>query len=212
MRKTIILLSGKLHSGKNSLYNELVKELSASGFKVKHSLFAREVKEGCYTDFKMIREFLKKEFNRLKVLLGEEASSFSWMDMNKDNFFEDKTPFTRRLLQIYGIDIFRDRVDADFWVKKTLSELEGDEFDVCVITDNRYPSENRRVKEWGEVHNIDVYSVRIDRPSLERPEEEHDSETALDDYEEWDMKYINEGPLERIKDHAIDVIRRINSN
>ena len=195
--KKLILISGKMRSGKNT-FADMIGDILAPIMDVKYDLFAKDLKFGVRDDFAKLHQFIKSEYQKIPLELKEY---FSWMDVKEENFFEDKTEYSRLLLQIYGTEIFRNRVDDNWWVKQVenrwlkFSSESGD--GVYIITDVRFPNE---IKYF---HRYDKVSVRVERENKEGTyNEEHISEKALDDYCDFDYRIGNDGSLDDLRKEA----------
>lgn len=81
----------------------------------------------------------------------------------------------------------------DIWVASALANLR--ESGNYLIPDLRYPNEVSAIKKLGG------YVIRVERPSLESTDTHH-SETALDEFKDWDYIITNDGGL---KDLAVKV-------
>ena len=107
----------------------------------------------------------------------------------------------RELLQGVGQGL-RDAIDPDLWVKALFANTEC--WSNYIIADVRYPNELEAIKER------DGVLIRIDRKNAGAGN--HSSETALDDYREWDFYIENNGSLEELfeamriftKNHPLD--------
>lgn len=197
--KVLVMLSGKLRSGKNTV-SSFIQEGLSTRYTVEEKLIARNLKENCAQDFRNLSAFLRSEWERLSTKLPkEERESFSWMDVKNEHFFEDKTPFTRHLLQIYGLEIFKSKVDPLYWVKGIAEEVLHSKSDVVLITDCRFPEEIGYMESFfGPEY---VVSIRIERPlGLNEEGRNHESETALDGYNGFDLTLYNDGGLNELKD------------
>ena len=91
----------------------------------------------------------------------------------------------RELLQGIGQGL-RDAIDPNLWVKILFANTEG--WSNYIIADVRYPNEIKAIKERNGV------LIRIDRKGAGAGN--HSSETALDDYKEWDVHIENNGSIE----------------
>lgn len=105
----------------------------------------------------------------------------------------------RTLLQIVGTDIIRN-TDENFWVnivEELLTVLEG-QFSFAIIPDTRYPNEI----EFLKMFKHDVTSIRINRTNYISPlteeQQNHISETALDNFE-FDWVFNCESGVENIQ-------------
>ena len=95
----------------------------------------------------------------------------------------DKT--VRELLQGIGQGL-RDAIDPNLWVKILFANTE--DWSNYIIADVRYPNEIKAIKERNGI------LLRIDRKDAGAGN--HSSETALDDYKEWDVHIENNGSIE----------------
>jgi dephospho-CoA kinase len=91
----------------------------------------------------------------------------------------------RELLQEVGQGL-RDAIDPDVWVKALFANTE--DWANIIIADVRYPNELEAIKER------DGVLIRIDRNGAGAGN--HSSETALDDYNDWDFHIGNNGSME----------------
>lgn len=91
----------------------------------------------------------------------------------------------RELLQGIGQGL-RDAIDPNLWVKILFANTEG--WSNYIIADVRYPNEIYAIKKRNGV------LIRIDRKGAGAGN--HSSETALDDYKEWDFYIENNGSIE----------------
>ena len=93
----------------------------------------------------------------------------------------------RELLQEVGQGL-RDAVDPNLWIKALFANTE--DWSNYIIADVRYPNELEAIKER------DGVLIRIDRNGAGAGN--HSSETALDDYNDWDVHIENNGSLESL--------------
>ena len=91
----------------------------------------------------------------------------------------------RELLQGIGQGL-RDAIDPNLWIKILFANTEG--WSNYIIADVRYPNEIKAIKERNGI------LIRIDRKGAGAGN--HSSETALDNYKEWDVHIENNGSLE----------------
>lgn len=91
----------------------------------------------------------------------------------------------RELLQGIGQGL-RDAIDFDLWVKILFANTKG--WSNYIIADVRYPNEIKAIKERNGI------LLRIDRKGAGAGN--HSSETALDDYKEWDVHIENNNSIE----------------
>ena len=99
----------------------------------------------------------------------------------------------RRILQWWGTEYRRDQ-DPDYWTKAWGRKIE--QFDLenihVLIDDVRFMNELDAIKEHGGL------IVKIERPGFDGANN-HASETALDEYNDWDKVLLNDGTLDEFK-------------
>lgn len=219
--KHIFLISGKLRSGKNQ-FADYVKEIAESkGMTVNTDLFAKSLKEWCNEDFRALTEYLNvilnltiEELNNFKTLIGLRSLENTIQRLKDlitkdENWYEDKNPITRILLQTYGTEIFRKRVDQEWWVKQLKNRVLQSNSDITLITDVRFPNEIECFKK-DIPKDFTVTTIRINRNlNREAGFNEHESEKALDEYHEFDHIIDNNGTLEDLKNKVKELISRI---
>lgn len=192
--KLVVLVSGKLQSGKNTFADLCIENLK-NDLKVSYDYFAKELKQRCKEDFKPLVEYV----NSLNI---------PELHTEDDNWYENKNKLTRILLQVYGTDVFRNRVSEDYWAEQLVENVYNSDSDVIFVTDVRFPSEITALENEG----FDVVSVRINR-NLNRDDSvnEHESETALDNYTSWDYVFDNSGTYDELKEFSINFSELVKS-
>lgn len=205
MVKNVILVSGKLQSGKNTFVNMLMDELKTTNLKVGFDFFAKSVKDQSKDIFKNLTDYLNtisEKYNIPEIYTTE------------DNWYESKNHITRILLQIYGTDIFRDMVDANHWGKILKRRLVSEKNeDIMFITDVRFKSEISTICDKEPMRhdyrtitpNYNVMKIRINRNNYERTDDPiftHHSEIDLDDYTDWDVLINNDSDLNSLLKQA----------
>lgn len=157
MNGKIYLFSAKARHGKDSACTYFKKLLEDNNKKVVHTLYAKYLKQ------------YAKEY-------------FGW-----DGREETKP---RELLQVLGTDIIRKELNKpNFHVNRVCEDIEilSRYFDAFLISDCRFVNEVLVPKEkFGDR----VVAIRIIRTNfisdLTPKEQQHESETALDDFKDWD--------------------------
>lgn len=207
MKTKIILVSAKLQSGKNTFANILQDVLEKDhGKRVCCDSFAAKLKKNCTEDFSAVVSFLRSEYNRL---VSEGVKDIEWMNVTEDNFYENKTDLTRLLLQAYGTEIFRKRVDDFYWIKDFEERINNSLDEYVIVTDVRFKNEIEYFysKFYGDPnYKISPITVRIERDSdRTNIQNQHISEKDLDDYSCWDVVVDNNGTMEELADAAYEV-------
>ena len=220
--KKLILISGKARSGKNTFADFLSNEFKKHNLTVEQDLYANGVKNGSKEDFRPLSNFLNNYVERIKAQVGMLFSLdkitpqaplgaiFGLLDQLKiedHNWYEDKTPITRLILQAYGTEIFRKRVDTDWWAKQLKERFLKSNSDIFLVTDVRFPNE---IEVFNDAINYEVITIRVDRSvDIDPTVASHDSETALDNWSEWTYLVDNNTTLESLKESVNVVLKDI---
>jgi len=194
----VVLVSGKLQSGKNTFTDFLMEEIGKK-YTIDFDYFAKPLKDECKEVFKNLINYLNT-FNIPELTTHDET------------WYEKKNEITRLLLQIYGTEIFRNKVDSDWWAKKLKDKLLQRTEDVVVITDVRFKSEIKILEDAEKDGHFDLVKIRVDRDNFVRddnPIHLHESEIDLDDYKFWEYKIQNDTTLDALKLNAIHVSKQI---
>lgn len=149
---------------------------------------------GDLEDINVKNSHLGPEWNyHSEQMVGEGSTKF-WNGQYTEHQYT-----VREMLQRIGTEAMRDRIHQNVWVNalfadyKPTNSIQGvtrdQKFPNWLITDVRFPNEADAVKARGGI------LVRIDRPGKEDTGT-HPSETALDNYDKWDVRFINDGSLE----------------
>jgi hypothetical protein len=194
----LILLSGKARVGKDVFAEMLAKELQKQTGKVYVLMaYAGELKNKIQRDFDLSYEQLwgdKKEIEDkryIKPLLDD-------IGIHSKGVIHYWTP--RELMQAYG-QFFR-TINYDFWVDHLFSVIKRKEYDNVIITDGRHVNEADAVVDRGGYH------IRVEREYKDAVHnEQHISETALDDKHRVDFTVINNRTLKELEESAKDVVR-----
>ena len=206
--KKLVLISGKMRSGKNA-FADMINDILKEKYTVTYDLFAKDLKDGVWEDFYSLHTFIYQQYWKLPKELREQ---FSWMNVKKDDFYENKSVYGRLLLQIYGTEIFRNRVDDNWWVKQVFERWQKffSNIDVndgaYIVTDVRFPNE---IEYFSETL-CPLVTVRVNRNNTENViNGEHFSEVALDDYSKFDYIIENDGTLEDLKKKAEEFCEKV---
>jgi hypothetical protein len=97
----------------------------------------------------------------------------------------------REFLQTLGTESTRDLIHPNFWVNGLFSDYNTVE-SKWIITDLRFPNEALAIK------NRDGLLIKVIRGANNSTEPLHYSETALDDYSQWDHIINNNGTIEEL--------------
>jgi hypothetical protein len=200
----IILMCGKKQSGKDSLANAIIEAYPQYNF-VKCG-FADELKEMTINLFGLKRELIYGT-NEDKNTLTE----YTWADMPHietafSEFFglgkaADQYLTYREFLQELGTNIMR-QINPNCWVNALVKKVEKYAHDTnnhCLIIDGRFP------QEIDAMENLGAKSIRLARNVFN---DQHESETALDNYQDFD--YIVDNQNESFEDTKTKILQITN--
>lgn len=158
---------------------------------------------------KMIEEFyiykLKKcvitEFSKYLKLFAKEMTDWDGVSSNKPRDF----------LQEFGSKIRT--YDKYFFTKRMIEDINvySNEIDVVIIADARMPEEIEEIKEnFDDVTSILVIN-QFGMSKLTVKQQAHITETALDDYDEFDYIIANDD-IKVTKDKVFKILEGIEEN
>lgn len=202
----IICTSGKARSGKDSFALMLAEELNKTQYPPFVMMaYAHELKLRCQKDFDLSYEQLwgddKEEYDqRYPKMRGPLPFCCGNRDDGKGlEVLEERQHWTtREIMQEYG-QFFRE-IDNDFWVKHLFKVIADKEYTNVIITDGRQKNEIDVVCD-----RADGYHIRIERGSKDTVHnQQHISETALDEPYRVDFTVVNNWGLDVLKRTAVE--------
>lgn len=159
-----------------------------------------------------IGAFLEEEYlRRGKKVCKTQISKYLKMYV-KDYFGWDGSEETkpRELLQELGTGVIREKLNKPrFFVDRTIEDIDilSNFFDVMIITDIRFPIEITGIKEaFDDVVTINVKRINFET-ELTKEQQSHKTETALDNFDEYDYKVIND-TLEQLEKDIIEIVSK----
>ena len=161
-------------------------------------------------------EFIRN-YAKLKNLQSTNLQFSSYIKMYAKTIVnwdgnDDTKP--RTLLQELGTDVIRKNIDELFFVNRIIGDIKVYSYylDIITISDTRLPIEIDSLKK--EFDN--VVSINIERPgyesSLNIAEKNHVTETALDNYHNFDYVIINDGTLDELNTKAKKILDEVIDN
>lgn len=162
----LIGLSGKLQSGKDTVAG-IIKDLQPDTWEVKR--FAYKLKQ------------------IVSLLTGIKTEDLEKIEVKNSSLGPTWNNLTvREVLQKVGTEAMRDQIHSDIWVNALFADYH--DFSNWIITDLRFPNEAKAIQDRGGI------VIRINRKGNENTGN-HPSETALDDFTNWNHIIDNDGDL-----------------
>lgn len=127
------------------------------------------------------------------------------------------------LQQLEGTDLHRDKLadllpesfgDGNIWVRMAERRIRESSDAIYVITDVRFPNEAKKIQEMGGlVVRVDCdFETRMKRigddPENPSRDDDHVSETALDDFVGWDFILDNNGSMDHLQKGIETILER----
>ena len=169
-----------------------------------------KAQHGKDTSALMVKEML--EDDGYKVLIAHYGDLVKYICKTFFQWNGEKDEAGRSLLQRIGTDVIRTQ-EPDYWVSfvaEILRFFDG-EWDYVLIPDCRFPNEVEYLKEQG----FDVTHMRVVRDNFVSPltkeQQEHPSETALDDVIP-DYYVRNSGTLDDLRNDLEQFVVDINGH
>lgn len=212
-------LSGKKQVGKDTAGSILSDALTGAGYYVQMFPFAKPLKEICSTLFGINPALYKSEEgkNSLTALKWEglplTVREKYALETQKTVVYGMPGPITvqdlpvprsgnmtvREVLQVIGTDIFREMVYNNVWAEVPFKQA-WPKNTVVIMPDCRFPNEIEAVKSNNGI------VIRLTRQT--GLNDNHFSETALDNYTDFQYTYENDKSITELKEYLISILRK----
>lgn len=189
------------------LYGRDKMELSKKDVKI--FITAGKANSGKDTTCELIDNYFKLKGKKIVNLQFSSYIKMYAKTLSGWNGDEDTKP--RSLLQELGTEIIRKKIDNDFFIKRIIGDIEVYSYycDAITISDARLPEELDSIKKSFK----NVYKIKIERPNYENnlndTERKHITETALDNYDDYDYVLVNDGSIEELNEKVIKIIDEV---
>lgn len=177
-------------------------------------LIAGQARHGKDTISMFIREYyLRQEKLPESLQFSYYIKDFVKRLTDWDGTEETKDQY-RSEMQRLGTEIVRKQIDPKFFIKRTIEDIRVYSYycDVLTISDVRFPSEIEDIKKEFPC----VISILVQRPNFESPlsdkEKQHETETALNHYNQYDYVLINDGTISELKEKVTTMLKEVEKN
>ena len=183
-------ISARARSGKDTLANYLQDVFNEKyNRRFKLVAFAEALKKMCRENFDLSIEQLWGN--------AKEIPDKKYKKMGLGEYW---TP--REIMQEIG-EFYR-KIDYDFWVRTLDNYIESNKFKDVIITDIRYINECRYVK------SKQGFLIKIVRDVDNKIHgSNHESETNLDNYRDFDLIISNNGTINDLKDASVNIVEAL---
>jgi len=183
----IISISGKIGSGKDTIADIIMQ----------------------YTPYHrwQVKKFAGKLKDIAEILTGVPKINFEDQEFKQQDMGPEWGMTYRDLLQKLGTEAMRNGLHKNVWVNALFADYqfnidEDEQVAYWIITDSRFPNELAAVKEHNGI------AIKVIRDSGNTIGTTHTSETALDDYTDWDYVINNNGTLEELKTQVLSILEK----
>jgi len=160
-------------------------------------------RSGKDTVFSLINEITDGEIRTVRTAFGDQIKREVAEVLGVEpSTIDAEKQYYRPLLQWWGTEFRRGYCGDNYWIDKmrwSASRFYASEW--LVITDVRFQNEAAMVKALNGV------VVRVDRAT--GLNDQHASETHMDDYEEFDYRINNSGTLDELHSEVVRVVSAI---
>ena len=172
----IIGISGRAGAGKDTCANFLTEQGIING---KISI-ADSLKLLCNDLFNTpIEDMYNHKEKPTDIKITPDLIKFAPLFDGRENEFMS----VRELLQVFGTDVVR-KFNPDCWINLTINKIKTLPGNIYAVPDVRFPNEVEAIQRAGGI------VLRLTRNPFDLT---HITETTLDDYNGFDLKYDNEG-------------------
>lgn len=163
-------------------------------------LISGRARHGKDTTAGFLKEFYEKDGKKVIFSRAGKYIKFYAMEMTDWDGSEETKP--RELLQTLGTDVIRQKLNkSEMFIQRQLDDIEiySYFYDAIIVPDIRLPREIDSVKEkFDNVVTIKVQRINFDT-DLTSNQQQHLTETAMDNYNDFDYVIIND-TLEKLKE------------
>jgi len=173
-------------------------------------LICGKARHGKTTSGNMINNiYAKKNMKVANTLIALYLKSYVKQFFGWDGSDETKP---RDLLQELGTDIIRKKLNKPkFFINRTIEDIEilSNFFEAIIIDDIRFPEEIEDIKQ----KYPNTISIKINRPNFESElnlkQQQHATEIALNNYNEYDYVIENDGTLEDLQNKLEEIVKKV---
>jgi len=189
----IISLSGKIGSGKDTVA-KIIQDITPT-YEWKVKKFAGKLKEVA------------------TILSGVEIEKWEDQEFKQSQMSEEWGMTYRDFLQKIGTEAMREGLHTNTWVSALFADYKimlypfnctidkHGELPNWIITDTRFPNEMEAVR-----NHVGI-AIKVVRESGNTIGTTHESETALDNYNDWDYVIENNGTIDDLKQKVYSILK-----
>ena len=154
---------------------------------------------------------IKKAYKDKKVINLSYGSYIKEFAKNISDWDGSEETKPRELLQHLGTEVIRNNIDKDFFIKRLCNDIRvySYYFDVITISDARFPDEIITPKKlFDNVSTLKVVRSNFDT-NLTLEEQKHSTETALDEFDDYDYVIENNGTIDELDKKVLKIVKEV---
>lgn len=154
---------------------------------------------------------IKKAYKDKKLINLSYGSYIKMYAQNISDWDGKEETKPRELLQQLGTEIIRNTIDKNFFINRICEDIKvySHFFDVITISDARFPDEIEIPKKTFK----DVITIKVIRNNFEttlnEKETKHATETALDEFNDYDYIIENDGTIEELEEKVEKLVKKV---
>lgn len=229
MKHNVVILSGKMGSGKDTLAKKLERAFNDNNRTVHIIAYADALRDELDKIVKLIKQFkqpdkiaraLSVSEDEVKKVIAIFDTDYQFSEVNYS--MKNRPTRYRELLQYWGTEVRRKQND-NYWVDKVKDKIHKRLLytdDIFIVTDARFVNEIAALKEFNPV------SVRLEVPKnilekrlmkrdnyLNKKTENHSSECSLDNYKKFTYVFDRDAQYpEKVFNSIVNSILQANTD
>lgn len=158
-------------------------------------ILAGKAQSGKNLSANIIKQYYEKKNKKTVIISYAKYLKEYAKDITNWNGRETTKP--RELLQQLGVELIKNQIDENMLINRIKEDIKVYEyfFDIIIISDARFKEEIENIKNKNTV----VIKIEGNENKLTDEQKKHITETALDDYKEYDYIIENKSTKKELK-------------
>lgn len=150
----------------------------------------------------IIKEYYEKNNKKVVIIAYAKYLKDYIKEITNWDGLEETKP--REILQQLGVELIKNKIDEELLIKRIKQDIEVYSyfFDVIIISDARFKSEIENIKD----ENTIVLNILGKENNLTDEQKKHITETALNNYHNYDYVVENNKTKEELKKQIIKIM------
>ena len=155
----------------------------------------------------IIKQELEKQNKKTVIIAYAKYLKDYVKEITNWDGLEETKP--RELLQLIGVELIKNKIDENLLINRIKEDIEIYKyfFDVIIISDARFINEIEEIKKQNK--NTTVIKIEGLENNLTKKQKEHITETALNDYNNYDYTIENKNTKENLKKQITKIMEEI---